>query len=914
MAVSKDDAGELLAAARRLRDTGSPEDCAAVAEACNHAMDAGGPLSITEPTVELLAACRARIPQDDPWQPDLLGLESVAWHHRYRRTGVDEDLRLSTEAIDAACALAGPGHRSHHRLRAQQALIHSLRPGSGASPLDVLREAVEAGDPNPRNHAVNLLNLAGQLNLRYLATRDFAALDEAIDLAERALALDDRTDDDDYPWRLLWAGQLHVQKGHDTRNPQVLKKGVELLQKAVTRLPPGHSFLPGLLNQLGAAMHAHSRLSEPGDARRSELAVAVHMMRAALRMTDPTVPDYPTFASNLAMALAGLSKETGDPSLLDEAIDTAEKGSRAAAASPTARDAETLTPVAGLLRSMRNDDDPSAAIQALSASFDGSHRLGAVLAGQIGAGLAARAGDWETAARLTLRAVEVLPHAASEALSVRDRERGLSTMATSLARDACALVLRTGGSADQALQVLETARATLVGQALTRRSDADLDPVRALAPHLAERMRELRADLARVEDAPYGPAADRRHRLTDAIHEVTRQIRAVPGLDDYLRAPGTDVLRRRAGAVPVVTLNVSDYRCDALVLRAGEDTGVIPLSGLVLHDVTENVRRFTTATAELTRWPPPGPLEAKKHQQELREVLAWLWEAVAEPVLRALDITSAPPDGSLPPRLRWSATGPLTLLPLHAAGLPDGPGASVVDRVVSSYTPTLRLLGDASSPPTGTGRRAGHLVVPVPRSSLMPHRPLEGAGREAAHVVSTVPGALPLPEEAVSALAVRAGLRGARGVHFACHGQSDARHPSRSHLVLRDETLTVADLITERLDGLELAVLSACSTAHAGEQLPDEVLHLTSAFRVAGARHVVGTLWETGDRSAAEFTKAFYGALGALPYEGQGGRDGHDGGRDTADDRVAAAVHLAVQQVRAQRPSPRAWAPFVHVG
>jgi tetratricopeptide (TPR) repeat protein len=907
MAISKDDAEELVATAVRLRDEGSPQDCAAVAEACNHAMDAGGPLSMTRPTVELLTACRARLPQDDAWQADLLGLESVAWHHRYRRTGADEDLRRSTEAIDAACALAGRGHPSHHRLRAQQALIHSLRPGSGAIPLDVLREAVAAGDPNPRNHAVNMLNLAGQLNLRYLATRDYAALDEAIDLAERALALDGRTDDDDYPWRLLWAGQLYVQKGHDTRTPPVIKKGVELLQKAVTHLPPGHSFLPGLLNQLGAAMHAHARLSDPGDAARSELAVAVHMMRAALRMTAPTVPDYPTFASNLAMALAGLSKETGDPSLMEEAVDTVEKGRRAAAASPTARDAETLTPMAGLLRSMRDMDDP-AAVQAFSESFDGSHRLDAVLAGQLGAGLAARAGDLATATRLILRAVEILPHAASEALSVTDREKGLSTMATSLARDACALVLRTSGSADQALQVLETARATLVGQALTRRSDADLDPVRALAPHLAERMRELRAELAQVEDAPYGPAADRRHRLTDAIQEVTRQIRAVPGLDDYLRAPGTEVLRRRAGAVPVVTLNVSEYRCDALVLRAGEETGVIALSGLVLHDVTENVRRFTTAMAELTRWPAPGPVAAKKHQQVVREVLAWLWEAVTQPVLHTLGFTSAPPDGALPPRLRWSATGPLTLLPLHAAGLPDVPGACVADRIVSSYTPTLRLLGDASSPAAGSSRRAGHLVVPVPHSSLMPHRPLEGAGTEAAHVVSAVPGALPLPQDAVSALAVRAGLRGALGVHFACHGQSDARHPSRSHLVLRDETLTVAELMTERLDGLELAVLSACSTAHAGEQLPDEVLHLTSAFRVAGARHVVGTLWETGDRSAAEFTKAFYGALGAQPC------DDRDGTGDTADDRVAAAVHRAVRQVRARQPSPRAWAPFVHVG
>ncbi|MEU5520888.1 CHAT domain-containing protein [Streptomyces sp. NPDC047860] len=906
MVISKEDAGRLMASAQNLKESGSPEECAAVAKACNRAMDAGAPLAITQRTSELLAACRSRLPADHPLQADLFGLESEAWHHRYRRTGQDGDLRQAIELIDKACDLITPSHSSFHRLRNQQAFTRSLVRNSGEDVLAVMREAVEAGDPDPHNYAIKMINLAMQLQLRYQERRAGRDLTEAIDLVERALALDTRTYDDEHPWRLLWAGQLYLQKGHDTKDGPLLERAVEVLQKAVLHLPPGHTHLPGMLNQLGGAMHAHAVLSDSPETRRSGLAAAVQTLKASVQLLDPTVPDFPTFTCNLVTALRNLSEVTGDPTLVDEAIAVAERGIIAGEANPTARDVDRLKVLMGVLRSRHERDDAAAAIQLLSTSFEGTHRIEAVLAGQIGSGLAARTGDWETALQLILRAVEVLPHAASEALSLEDREKGLATIATDLARDACALMLRTNRSADEALQVLENARATLIGQVLSRRSDADLDPVRARAPRLAERMQELRLELARVKDASYGPAADHRHRLTDAVDEVTRQIRAVPGLESYLRSPAPDVFRRWAGDMPLVTLNVSNYRCDAIVLRAGEATRVVPLPGLVLHDAAEQAVRFTVAMRELTRKSAPGPLEANKHRRTAEDVLAWLWEAAVDPVFSALGFTSAVQEGALPPRLRWLSTGPLTLLPLHAAGLPNVPGASAADRVVSSYTPTLRLLDDAGASPTGTERhRDGHLVVPVPRSSLMPYEPLKGAEEEADYVVSTVPGALPLPTESVSALAVKAGLAGARSVHFSCHGQSDAKHPSRSHLILRDEALTVADLMVQRLHGLQLAVLSACSTADAGEQLPDEVLHLTSAFRAAGARHVVGTLWKTGDVSAAEFTRAFYSALGPLV---------RTSAQDASGDSVAFAVHKAVRHLRARNSSPKVWAPFVHVG
>src|SRR5882724_6777481 len=83
-----------------------------------------------------------------------------------------------------------------------------------------------------------------------------------------------------------------------------------------------------------------------------------------------------------------------------------------------------------------------------------------------------------------------------------------------------------------------------------------------------------------------------------------------------------------------------------------------------------------------------------------------MWDGFAAKVLEHLGYTGEPTGPW--PRVWWCPTGPLTLLPIHAAGDHRTPGAAVLDRVVSSYTPTLRALVEARSDPgrqrTGPGR------------------------------------------------------------------------------------------------------------------------------------------------------------------------------------------------------------------
>lgn len=139
-------------------------------------------------------------------------------------------------------------------------------------------------------------------------------------------------------------------------------------------------------------------------------------------------------------------------------------------------------------------------------------------------------------------------------------------------------------------------------------------------------------------------------------------------------------------------------------------------------------------------------------------------------------------------------------------------------------------------------------------------------------------------------------------VHFACHAHGDLLASSGSFLQLHGGRLTVVDISRLQLDQAELAFLSACSTAASSVALPDEAIHIASAFQLAGYRHVIATLWSVHDDIAAAVADEFYRGLGAEP-----------GGPNPR--ASALALHKAVRNHRATYPlTPSLWAAHVHVG
>jgi CHAT domain-containing protein len=75
--------------------------------------------------------------------------------------------------------------------------------------------------------------------------------------------------------------------------------------------------------------------------------------------------------------------------------------------------------------------------------------------------------------------------------------------------------------------------------------------------------------------------------------------------------------------------------------------------------------------------------------------------------------------------------------------------------------------------------------------------------------------------------------------------------------------LTAEGIVGLNLEGLQLAVLSACESGLGEVAGGEGVLGLVRAFHVAGARDVVASLWRVDDRATAALMGRFYHQLWA---------------------------------------------------
>jgi len=115
-----------------------------------------------------------------------------------------------------------------------------------------------------------------------------------------------------------------------------------------------------------------------------------------------------------------------------------------------------------------------------------------------------------------------------------------------------------------------------------------------------------------------------------------------------------------------------------------------------------------------------------------------------------------------------------------------------------------------------------------------------------------------------------------------------------SSVRMADSYLTMYDLYQMRLP-VKLLALSGCGTGLSGIAAGDELLGLMRGMLFAGAESLLVTLWDVHDRSTARFMASFYTHL-------------HN------QDDSAVAIQQAMRELRARKPHPYYWAPFVLVG
>ncbi|MFG1678977.1 CHAT domain-containing protein [Nonomuraea sp. NPDC049269] len=850
--------------------------------------------------------CYRRALKDAPQHPEramaLTGLGSALFF-RHELTGNLAELDESVSSHRAATSMTGPDHANYALYRAnlggalQQRYQRTRRGEDTEEAASVLRDALAATPPTSPYRPSYLGNLASVLAERYKYTGQTPALREAVERMREAartvqpgniqrpgvfntlgmvlLLTDDGLDESIDVFRAAKAaaapgtalytratvnlgGALLIRalspritratlaamiaealgepapRGAVEEIPD-LDEAIELLTEAVRAKPAGG---PAAYSQLGGALRKRYAMTGRGrDLRR-----ALRTMRTAVATCAPDDPDASIALFHLAGALTDQWRMTGAPAPRDEAL---------------ARYRE--------------------AAQVETAAADWRAAVG-----QRWGEFAMEAGLVEEAVRGFATAVAALDEAAWRGLGRDDQERVLRDY-EGLARDAAAAAIR-AGDPGAALELLEQGRGVMLTQVIDNRTSRDV--LYAAAPDLADRLGEVQdaidaAERMDLADAPAlppdAPAVDRerrldqRHTLRRRRQEILAEIRALPGFAGFLRPPRHESLLRAADAGPVAVVNVSRYGCDALLVTA-EDIRVVPL------DVT--AAQVGARSSEFAR-----AMDTAMDNEAVVTCLDWLWEHVTGPVLDAL--------GEPPSRMWWCPTGPLTLLPLHAAG-------RAPDLVISSYTPTLRALLHAREQ---SGPAAGRQVLLVGVPAVDGAAVLTGVEKELAAVRRHLPQRLELTGADATRDRVLTALDESAWVHFACHAVQDPTDPSSGRLLLHGPPLTVRDLAARRLDRAELAFLSGCETSRGGDVLTDEAVSIAASVQLAGFPHVIGSLWPISDLHAPAVAEEVYTVLTA------------GGTREPHPDAAATALHLAVRSLRRRRPGfPIFWAAYVHVG
>lgn len=294
-------------------------------------------------------------------------------------------------------------------------------------------------------------------------------------------------------------------------------------------------------------------------------------------------------------------------------------------------------------------------------------------------------------------------------------------------------------------------------------------------------------------------------------------------------------------------------------------------------------------------------------------------------------------------RLVIAPEGVLHLVPFSV--LADGPRPLGEDHEISYVTSGRDLLRwhdwrrprsgaviladpDFASAPAGAPLAASASpagAAPAARSLILgPLAPLPGARDEARALAAMLPGA----QVYLGASATKARLLTLVGpglLHIATHGVflDDAPPPAtavrgfgvrrvvppnpllRSALLFSGAglpggaamagTLTGLEAAGLDLAGTELVVLSACETGRGTIRKGEGVYGLRRALLVAGAESLLSSLWRVSDQATRDLMVSFYQGL----LRGRG---------------RAAALQEAERAVRARRPHPYYWAPFVLFG
>ena len=403
---------------------------------------------------------------------------------------------------------------------------------------------------------------------------------------------------------------------------------------------------------------------------------------------------------------------------------------------------------------------------------------------------------------------------------------------------------------EKAVAHLEHGRAFILSEQLELRR-ADLERLPALGhQELYDRYLRSRARRVSVQNTDVDTIQQAQTNLQQIIAEIQR----IDSFHDFFGRP--EFSSHVLPAIPISAAHRLIYTAVthtgglALVVSPGGRISPVWLDTLNESAVRQHVFDYRDAYGlRLT-----GPAAWRT---AIERTTRWLWDALVGPVIDAIQPPQAP--GQNPPHLVFIPQGWLGFLPLHAAwseipgdGMHQPQRQYALDHWLITYAPNARSLRPRQDP-----------VVQIDSLCVVenPDTTLQFAEAEVSWALAHFPARYHhrLDPAAATRANVIDGLTRHALTHFATHGRYDVDQPLNSSLYLKDENLTLRDILDLSLDDYpRLAILSACETGIPNPDVPDEVISLGTGLLQAGLRGVVSSLWAVSDASAMLLMSRMY--------------------------------------------------------
>ncbi|KAG1809682.1 CHAT domain-containing protein [Suillus subaureus] len=769
------------------------------------------------------------------------------------------------------------------------------------------REAMSLCPEGHADRAYLLNNLAVSLTYRFDHQGKPNDLDEAITLYEEGLRL--------YPVRHQYRdtyldnlGLALISRFNKCGDIDDITRAISLYREALTLCPPGHPRRDITLNNLALALDTrYNKLHVIED-----LNEAIDWYRESLRVMRDDCPGRHLSLSNLSASLCSRFTQARENEDIEEAINLCRESLVALSLLHPDRWFSYRWLTTAYLARYQILHDPADLSLAVENSRLASRHPTQGFPRRIMTAcnwvVAAEQHSHTSALEAYYTCFDLLDGHLATRSSATSRREAAATFhyARPLPVDAASCAIRRD-NLRHAVELVEQGR----GQqwSLASRLKTPVEDLESANPKLARNYLELSK---RVSDAAQSSAtitdraaADRaatEYRiLTSQWDAAVTEIRDLQAFSRFLLSPSYKDLQAAAHQGPVIILIASQYSCSAIVIPTSGEPHHIPLPSVTLTDLNNLKDRFARAIRHASIMGPNLP------RNDLIVLLRTVWEKIMLPIVNVLEHVLKLKHDS---RIWLCPTAAFTSIPLHAAHpfqtrADRSKEPCLEDLYVCSYTPTLSALV----------RSRQMMKKRISPSFVTIGQGQPGTGKDKA--LLAVDSELELVHKLVPATANRSTISGDAAtragalkaleentwVHLACHGKQDLVQPYNSHFVMRDEHLTLLDIMEKHVPHAEFAFLSACHTAVGDKETPDEVIHLAAGLQFSGFKSVIGTLWEVDDSVAKHVVKAFYENLFNGLEEG--------GVMDCT--KAAWALNRATHAVKTKVPLEQRMV-FIHIG